>query len=532
MKKDSFNYKIIQFLLLANIAITILVFFINGSMVDAYEWLILLWIIVAFSIFMYMELKQKFYMNMEKLKTKISANINEIAQNRKIDMNTVAFDEDLKEFYDNLDRLGKSVFEKDDTYKSILELLNSIVLTSDLEKMFDDILPKIIDYTKSFSGAFYLVDGGKTRLEIKSSMGFSKNIYSEFDITIGEGFIGTSVSDNKIKVIEDLPDDTIYLTRTFLGKIKPKNLLIVPISEKENIVGMLVLVSTFKYTDIIINTLNIVRSYIGVAIANALIFEQSRRSSNELKFQNRLIQDINDDLEDKYNNRTLFLDAIIDSIEGYAIISADKDLKICAWNTGAENILGYTKKEVKGMDMSFIDYDESNDLNSRLEIVNKLGKLREVGWRVKKDGTKYYADSYYFKMEDANKNIIGYTNVIRDITQLRTTEEALILERNVTQRMLDNSLSALLITDTNGIIETFNKKAATFLGDNELKNKNIRKFIKENRLVKDSLEDVVNIYFVDDIHCTLTDNEKPIVIKFIPLKDQNNNVIKVLMNFS
>ena len=80
-----------------------------------------------------------------------------------------------------------------------------------------------------------------------------------------------------------------------------------------------------------------------------------------------------------------------------------------AWNKGAEHILGYTADEVVGKNVDIIYSEEeikTNVIKKRTDLVNKEGKFKENGWRVKGSGTKYYADITIFKMVDDDGELI------------------------------------------------------------------------------------------------------------------------------
>ena len=430
----------------------------------------------------------------ERVADKLKFYFAEILKNQKTDMAKIIYDDDISKFRQTFEDVNSWIAEREYFNSAALDLINSVALDINIEKMLDNILPKLIEYTNSSCGAFYLINKATSRMEIKSSIGFNKNIYSEFDATIGEGFFGYSMSDPNMKIVTDIPYDSIYLIRTFLGKAKPKSVIIAPIPNNDEIVGILVIASVSSYTKIHESILNILRTYIGAAVNNALTFERTKRLSNELKFQNRLIQDLNDDLEKKVQNRTVFLNSIIDSIEDYAIYAADKDLRLSAWNKGAEKILGYASEEVVGKDIDILNEDKTqNIIRQNLDALTRSGKIRTHGWRYKKDGAKYYADTTVFRMDNDSGDAIGYTNVTRDITQLRNTEEALWLERDLTEKILNSSSRSLVVCDADGFIELFNVNSARVLNEKDLKDKNICDYFEEEERLLDILKFVYYI---------------------------------------
>jgi|GEM_PF-1839859 len=445
-------------------------------------------------------------------------------------------DKDLVGFGEVLVEAAKWIDEKDFFQDAILELVNSVANSISMEKILENIMPKIIKYTDSNCAAFYFVNKSTNRMEIKASVGFNKNIYSEFDVGINEGFFGHTINADEIKIVNDIPDDTIYSIRTFLGQSKPKNAMIVPVAAGEEIVGVLVLASIYKYNETHKSILNVIKSYMGVSLNNILVFERSQRLSNELNFQNRLIQDLNDDLEKKVNDRTVFLNSIINSIEDYAIYSVDKDFKTITWNTGAEKIWGFSDKQIIGKDITLIKDGDDNNISilserNNLNILKKDGKIREHGWQLKKDGSRYYADTTVFRLDNDDGEIIGYMNVTRDITSLRNVEETLILEKSLTEKLLSGSSRKLIICDMNGYIGLFNTEISKYLGTPLLKDTLIFGYVEEGKLLYENLNAVAKNKFVEDGVYTLKNNSEKAYVSITKLNGKDEDSLMFILQF-
>ena len=108
------------------------------------------------------------------------------------------------------------------------------------------------------------------------------------------------ITDNfEIKIVKDIPNESIFMIKSFLGKIKPKSFLIVPVANDNKLNGILILVSIYNYTDEQIEIIKSIKDYIGIAIKKGMLLERKERLINELQCQNKLIQDLNDALEKK-----------------------------------------------------------------------------------------------------------------------------------------------------------------------------------------------------------------------------------------
>ena len=288
----------------------------------------------------------------------------------------------------------------------ILDIINSVASNTELEPLLEQLLSKLMESLKSNWGVFYLANNATNKLEIKASVGFSKNIYSEFDLTIGEGLVGTAALKRKTVIIGDIPDDTVYITKTFLGSIKPKNLMLVPVTNQDQLLGVLALGSIYSYANSETELIDLIKPYIGAAIGNCVIYERSKRLTNELKFQNKLIQDLNGELEAKMNERELFMGGVLNSIKDYAIYATDIYGAVLAWNTGAEVLFGHTAVEIIGKNIQMIYSAE--DVES--------GYIRQRIERVLTDG--FYSEkikgrnvSSHFALYDESGQVIGITTV-------------------------------------------------------------------------------------------------------------------------
>ena len=417
-------------------------------------------------------------------------------------------------YYSELKRVNHELKINDESRNEMVRIINSIATNIDLTGMLNDIIPKFLEATRSNCGAFYMANHATNKLELKASMGFSKNIYSDFDLSLGEGFIGTAASSGEVRILTDIPDDSVYVFRSFLGKVKPKGIMVVPIINREQLLGVLLLASVYGYTDDKSEIIEMIKYYIGVAVNNGITFEKTTRLTNELKFQNKLIQNLNEELEKKAEERTVFLNSIVDSIMDYAIYAMDKNGVVLAWNKGAESIMGYKKEEVYGKSIKYIYSEEDYEkVDMRIESAIRDERYEESGWRVKKDGSAYYSEMVLFAMRDANGNLLGFTNVTKDTTALRRAESELGYEREFVKKMFEDSFQAMLLTSPEGIIEIANKSGEKLFDVDDLVGSDICSMFLDGEYLRKNLLDVKNRYGRGEWACTTTDGARNIAFK-------------------
>src|SRR5918993_3823026 len=113
---------------------------------------------------------------------------------------------------------------------------------------------------------------------------------------------------------------------------------------------------------------------------------------------------------------------LIESTTDYAIFMLDPDGYIATWNAGAERIKGYKRDEIVGKHFSIFYPPEAIARNwpqTELEIATREGRFEDEGWRVRKDGTQFWANVVITALRDATGTLIGFGKVSRDLTERR-----------------------------------------------------------------------------------------------------------------
>jgi PAS domain S-box-containing protein len=118
--------------------------------------------------------------------------------------------------------------------------------------------------------------------------------------------------------------------------------------------------------------------------------------------------------------------ALVDSVKDYAIFILDPEGRVETWNTGAELIKGYRPTDIIGkrIDVFYTPEDLVAGLPDRLlaEAEDK-GRVEDEGWRVRKNGTRFWADVVITALRDETGALTGFAKVTRDLTERRETQE-------------------------------------------------------------------------------------------------------------
>jgi len=136
---------------------------------------------------------------------------------------------------------------------------------------------------------------------------------------------------------------------------------------------------------------------------------------------------------------------LIDSIKDYAIITLDTTGHVTTWNSAAEGINGYKAEEIIGQHFSRFYTDEdikAGKPGRELFEAARVGRLEDEGWRVRKDGSQFWANVVITAMHDKDGRLRGFGKVTRDITERKHSEDAIrALNEQLVQLVADRTAS-------------------------------------------------------------------------------------------
>lgn len=117
----------------------------------------------------------------------------------------------------------------------------------------------------------------------------------------------------------------------------------------------------------------------------------------------------------------------VESVQDYAIFILNSEGRVATWNAGAERIKGYKPSEIIGQHFSRFYPEEvrSTKPQELLDRALREGKVEDEGWRVRKDGSKFWARVTITAIKDENGILVGFGKVTRDLTEQKRAEQAL-----------------------------------------------------------------------------------------------------------
>ena len=117
---------------------------------------------------------------------------------------------------------------------------------------------------------------------------------------------------------------------------------------------------------------------------------------------------------------------LVEGVRDYAIFMLDPTGRVATWNEGAERINGYREKEIIGKHFSqfYPEEDKASKKPEReLEIATRTGKYEEEGWRIRRNGDRFFASVLITALRNKSGELIGFSKVTRDLTERRAGEE-------------------------------------------------------------------------------------------------------------
>ncbi len=264
---------------------------------------------------------------------------------------------------------------------------------------------------------------------------------------------------------------------------------------------------------------------------------------------------------------------IIEGIKDYAIFMLDPEGRIVTWNAGAERIKGYTAEEVVGEHFSRFYLPEAVEQGWPAEELRRAateGRIEDEGWRVRKDGSKFWANIVITALRDEVGSLRGFAKVTRDLTERRLAEENArrLLQEEAARQAAETSAreaqrakeeehrhreqlrvtltsigDAVIVTDCEGRVTFMNPVAVTLTGWQvheaigqslervfHIVNEETRQPI-ENPVVKVLREGVVVGLANHTILISKDGHETPIDDSGAPIRDDNGVITGVVLVF-
>jgi PAS domain S-box-containing protein len=160
--------------------------------------------------------------------------------------------------------------------------------------------------------------------------------------------------------------------------------------------------------------------------------------------------------------------ALVESVRDYAIFLLDIEGRVRSWNAGAKLIKQYDREDILGQHISRFYTEEDRAAGRPAQLLStaaREGRVEDEGWRVRKDGSRFWADVVVTAIRDDDDTVVGFLKVTRDLTERKAAEDR--VHRSEQQfRLLVDSVEdyAIFMLDRQGRIVTWNAGAERLKG--------------------------------------------------------------------
>jgi PAS domain S-box-containing protein len=190
---------------------------------------------------------------------------------------------------------------------------------------------------------------------------------------------------------------------------------------------------------------------------------------------------------------------LVESVKDYAIFLLDPDGRIQTWTAGAELIKGYRADEIVGQHIS-VFYTPEDRLAGKpqtlLGAAARLGRVEDESWRVRKDGSRFWADVVITALRDGAGGLTGFAKVTRDLSARKRAEEDLRRSEQRVRLIVDSIKDyAICVLDPRGLVSSWNSGAERTMGytASEILGKHLSTFYSPEDVAAGKCDDELDI---------------------------------------
>ncbi len=298
--------------------------------------------------------------------------------------------------------------------RAIQSITDAALAHLELEELLGELLRRLRDALSADTVRVLLCTEDGTALRVRARIGLEEHAEQEVVIPIGQGLAGRVAAQREAVIVDDLSQ--VEVLDPLLRQLS--SMMVAPLLVEGRLLGVLKVGSieprTFTESDL--SLLQMVADRVALAIDRAQRFEELQR---EIEEHERAEESLRQS-EERFR-------LLVSEVQNYAIFLLDPEGHVASWNLGAQRIKGYTEEEVRGRHFSLFYTPEDvqrQHPQRELAVAAREGRYEEEGWRVRKDGTRFWANVVVTALH-ANEKLVGFSKVTRDLTDHRQREEAL-----------------------------------------------------------------------------------------------------------
>ena len=159
---------------------------------------------------------------------------------------------------------------------------------------------------------------------------------------------------------------------------------------------------------------------------------------------------------------------LVEQARDYALFLLDREGRILSWNVGAQRLKGYAAEEIVGRHFSTFytrEAIESRWPEHELKVAAAEGRFEDEGWRVRKDGSRFWANVVITALRDDSGQLLGFSKITRDLTDRKLHEEALRQSEERFRLLVEAVVDYAIFTlDAEGVVTSWNRGAERIKG--------------------------------------------------------------------
>jgi PAS domain S-box-containing protein len=161
---------------------------------------------------------------------------------------------------------------------------------------------------------------------------------------------------------------------------------------------------------------------------------------------------------------------LVESTQDYAIFMLDPLGRVVTWNVGAQRIKGYRRDEILGRHFSVFYPPEAVATgwpDAELRYATERGRFEDEGWRIRKDGTRFWANVVITALRDDHGRLWGFSKITRDLSERRAAEDAVRSREARLRAIAESASDAIVVFDDSSRVTFWNPAAKRMLGRDE-----------------------------------------------------------------
>lgn len=171
--------------------------------------------------------------------------------------------------------------------------------------------------------------------------------------------------------------------------------------------------------------------------------------------------------EDRFRESETRYRQLVEGVTDHAIFALDANGRIATWNSGAERITGYTEGEAVGQHLRILyrrEDQERKESEEHLATARERGQHHGEGWRVRKDGSFFWAEASVNALRGDDGAVVGFSKITRDLTERMVREEEQRESSATIRALLESAAQAILTVNRSGCITLANATAERLFG--------------------------------------------------------------------